>query len=99
MTTVLTCPGWCETNHSREDFGVPFIDDDRVHEKHFGNPKGAYLSAWIALGKDGCIEGSGFTYNIDESSDPDDMDEVAEWCTSAASFMRQLRDAETTIRP
>lgn len=88
MTAVITCPEWCTANHERES---THPDDRPLHDKFFGDSGGAGIWAWATFYEDGRLKDSGFLFNIEESSDPEDMDEVAEWCTAAAGFMREVR--------
>ena len=91
MTAVITCPAWCESDHAKES---THPEDRPLHDKFFGDPGGAGISAWVMFYPNGRIKDSGFLFSIEESTDPEDLEEVAEWCTSAAAFMREIR-AET----
>lgn len=93
MSAVITCPLWCEDKHTNES---SHPDDRPVHYKYFGDPAGANISFWMAYNSDGSREDSGICWNIEESSDPEDMDEVAGWCIAAAAFMREIRGAVVT---
>lgn len=88
MSTVITCPTWCESDHAE---GIIASIDCPLHDKFFGDPDGVGISAWVMFYPDGRIKDSGFLFNIEESTDPEDMDEVAGWCTAAATFMREIR--------
>ncbi|MDO8646114.1 MAG: hypothetical protein Q7R42_06005, partial [Candidatus Planktophila sp.] len=71
-------------------------DDRPTHYKYFGDtgkPDSANISFWVTYYPDGRIEESGFLYNIEESSDPEDAEEVAKWCLDAAAFGREVRGA------
>lgn len=96
MSAVITCPTWCEKAHS----SIEYEGENPTHYKQFGDfgdTGGAYVEVWISFFPDGRIDESGFLFNIEESSDPEDMEEVAGWCTAAAAFMREIRGASVTV--
>lgn len=97
MSAVITCPQWCETAHTPDR---PWGEDCELHEKHFGNDTGATSAkviAWAVIEADGLVRSSGFDIDIDDASDPEDMEEIAGWCTAAAAFMRETRGAMVSI--
>lgn len=90
MTAAIACPSWCNYKHK------PYItsgENPNLHRKTFGVIEGAWVEAWVIFSADGHIKDSGFLFNIEESTDPEDMEEVAGWCTAAAAFMREIRRA------
>lgn len=93
MSAKIACPAWCQSTHVNDSSDPESIP---AHHKSFGDPKGANVEAWVAFYADGSIEDSGFIYSIEESETPEDMDEVAGWCTAAAAFMREIRGSLVT---
>lgn len=87
MTATITCPQWCDSDigHARQE------KENSLHYKHFGDTEGANIAVWVTYYTDGLIENSGVIFDIDESEGPEDMEEVAGWCTSAAAFLREIR--------
>lgn len=93
MSTVITCPLWCEWEHREGD---QFGEDNDIHFKYFGNPKGAHVDVWVTMYANGAIKSSGIDFEIDEASDPEDLEKVAGWCVAAAAFMREIRGVLVT---
>ncbi|MFZ2228301.1 MAG: hypothetical protein WA090_09375 [Candidatus Nanopelagicaceae bacterium] len=99
MRAVLPCPTdptWCDsdTGHLREG------DSDTehtLHFKHFGDPKGVNVAVWISVGPNGEISAKGFDFDIETATDPEDLEEFAQWCLDAAVFGREMFGALVTV--
>jgi len=98
MTATITtnCPEWCEEKHKGETWG----EETDLHFRYFGDGHengDAYVYLWAEISlEDGSIKSSQFGFNIEESTDPEDMEEVAKWCLEAAACMREIRGTAKT---
>lgn len=90
---VENCPTWCESKHDHES---SHPEDLPLHHKLFGDPDGVGIFMWVMFYPDGRIKDSGFHYDIDSSSDPEDMEVVAGWCMASAAFLREVRGSMVT---